>query len=134
MKYRKLKKYKYQILTNEIFKLDFKTDKIIKTDFIELYDDTLKVKKRYCYDGPSGPTIDTKSSMVPSLMHDAMYQLIRLQLLSVDFKDEIDKEFYILCLENGMPKWRAWLWYQAVSKFGKNCLHIGEPQDEVYEV
>lgn len=33
----------------------------------------------------------------------------------------IDKEFYEDCLEDGMNKYRAWAWYQAVKLFAKGA-------------
>ncbi len=42
----------------------------------------LRVKKGYAWDGASGPTIDTKDSMSPSLVHDVFCQAMRTELLS----------------------------------------------------
>ena len=40
-------------------------------------DGELTILPGYAWDGPSGPTIDTKSFMRGSLVHDALYQLLR---------------------------------------------------------
>ena len=37
----------------------------------------LQIAAGYAWDGASGPTIDTRNSMIASLVHDALYQLIR---------------------------------------------------------
>lgn len=44
----------------------------------------------YCWDGPSGPTIDTPGAMRPSLIHDGLYELIRLGVLTDGAKDLAD--------------------------------------------
>ena len=68
-----------------------------------------------------------------SLVHDALYQLMRLSAL--DYKvyrkraDEILKE---ICLEDGMWSFRAWYVYQAVHLFAGGGAHPqGEPEVEV---
>ena len=38
---------------------------------------TLYISKGYSWDGPSGPAIDTPDWIKASLVHDALYQLIR---------------------------------------------------------
>ena len=54
----------------------------------------LVINKGYLWDGVSGPTWDTKSTMIPGLVHDAFYQAIRLELLPLLFKEEVDTVFY----------------------------------------
>jgi hypothetical protein len=59
------------------------------TTWLELWPDgTLVISPGYAWDGASGPTYDSKSSMRASLVHDALYQLMRLGLLSQSFKTE----------------------------------------------
>ena len=92
----------------------------IKTDFIELsIEGILTIKKGYAWDGPSGPTIDTPNFMRGSLVHDALYQLLRYQLIDEEWRDEADEELRRICCEDGMPKiWARWV-YIAVRKWGK---------------
>ena len=78
----------------------------------------LTVCKGYSWDGASGPTLDTKNSMVAALVHDAFYELMRKQCISIDNRPEVDKLFYTLLLKNGMNKIRSWVWYRAVKKCG----------------
>lgn len=50
----------------------------IITPFIHLNTSgTLLIRYGYAWDGASGPAIDTKSIMRASLVHDALYQLMR---------------------------------------------------------
>jgi hypothetical protein len=78
----------------------------------------LTIKKGYMWDGPSGPTVDTKSFMRGSLVHDALYQLMREKKISLDFKDKADRILQQYCKEDGMNSLRAWYVYRAVKKFG----------------
>ena len=78
----------------------------------------LIISKGYAWDGPSGPTIDTKNFMRGSLVHDALYQLMREELLdSRLYRDKADKLLQQLCREDGMSRLRAWWVYLGVSKF-----------------
>lgn len=75
----------------------------------------LIIRKGYAWDGASGPTFDTKSSMRPSLIHDCFCQMMQEHML--DWKrwhQEVNKYFMDLCIEDGMGNFRASLWYSAV--------------------
>ena len=119
MRYSKCKRYyKYRLEETFEFQLTGIRDCFCKTPFIELTaEGRIIIKKGYAWDGASGPTIDTKSSMRASLVHDALYQLIRLKLLPFSYKAIADKNFYNICLQDGMWKWRAKLWYKVVADF-----------------
>lgn len=95
----------------------------ISTEFIELCGSTgtkgLKISNMYAWDGPSGPTIDTESFMRGSLVHDALYQLIREGYLDKKvWRPYADKLLRKICLEDGMSKFRAWYVYHSVRWFG----------------
>jgi len=78
----------------------------------------IMVKVGYVWDGASGPTIDTPSSVCASLGHDVMYELMRLRLIPDTFKAIADKWFYERLLTDGMLPYRAYAWYKAVCVFG----------------
>jgi hypothetical protein len=78
----------------------------------------LTLKKGYAWDGPSGPAIDSKSFMRGSLVHDALYQLMREKLLPRSFRKQADEILWMICLEDGMSRVRADYVYQAVRAFG----------------
>ena len=82
----------------------------IRTEFIDLIDGVLFVRKNYCWDGASGPTVDTKNTILPSLPHDALFQLIRNGYLSHEWYKEADAELYRLLALGGMSKIRLFLW------------------------
>ena len=76
---------------------------------------TLTIEEEYPWDGASGPTIDTKDSMVPSLIHDFLYEAFRQGKLDPhEWREKADLEFYDLCLACGMGKIRASTWFYAI--------------------
>ena len=80
--FREIRKYKYQLMKKG-YTCQVNIRKIsAKTAFIQLTaKGKLTIKRGYAWDGPSGPTIDTKTFMRGSLVHDALYQLMRLKVL-----------------------------------------------------
>ena len=90
----------------------------INTPLIALHmDGVLTIKRGYAWDGASGPTINTRSSMRGSLVHDALYQLMRLDLIGQHNRKYADAYLRDICIADGMFKWRAWLWYHMVRLF-----------------
>lgn len=83
-------------------------------DFLGVHGDVLTIENGYAWDGASGPTWDSKSSMRASLVHDALYQLMRVGVLPESARWYADETLYVLCVEDGMFKPRAWAWYKAV--------------------
>ena len=112
--------YKYQIVEEYSISVSITPDDDIDTDFIRLNaEGRLTIKKGYAWDGPSGPTIDTPSFMRGSLVHDALYQLMRNGLISKDkWRESADRELKRICIEDGMPRVRAWWVYKGVRLFG----------------
>ena len=112
--------YKYQLVEECKVKVSVIPKTNIKLDFIELNTEgMLIIKKGYAWDGPSGPTIDTLNFMRGSLVHDALYQLLRNELIDEKWRDEADEELRRICLEDGMSKICARWVYIAVRKWGK---------------
>jgi hypothetical protein len=74
----------------------------------------IKYKGGYAWDGPSGPVLDTVENMRGSLIHDALYQLLREEWLPANFREQADAEFRRLCIEDGVNRFRAWTWYYAL--------------------
>ncbi len=94
-------------------------DMFIDTKFITLVRGWLIIQKGYCWDGPSGPAIDTKDFMRASLIHDALYWLMREGLLDIKYRKAVDKLLRKICIEDGMWRIRAFWVYMAVRMFGK---------------
>lgn len=115
--------YKYQLVEYMcIFQTDIRIPKDIKTNYIKLdVGGRLIIFPGYCWDGPSGPAIDTKNFMQGSLVHDALYQLMRQGFLDQKWREQADKELKRICIEDGMSKIRASWVYWAVRTFAKRC-------------
>lgn len=115
--------YKYQLHESYQVTVAIKPPEDIRTDYISLdRNGLLSLKKGYAWDGPSGPTIDTPNFMRGSLVHDALYQLMRMNLLSTaHYREAADKELRRICLEDGMSSIRAWWVYEGVRQFGKSA-------------
>lgn len=125
--YRELHKYKYQLVQDYNFDIaqgyNLKQKHNVDTDFIALTTaGQLTIKNCYAWDGPSGPTIDTKSFMRGSLVHDALYQLMRSKDLDyVTQREAADDLLRDICKDDGMWRFRAWYVHQAVRKFGEGA-------------
>ena len=110
--------YKYLLAADYSLQTPIRPPRAINHDFLAMTTaGYLTIKKGYAWDGPSGPTIDTPSSMRASLVHDALYQLMRQELLFMSNRPIADQMLYEICIEDGMWKWRAWLWRREVKKF-----------------
>ena len=119
--FKKRLRYKYNLHSNVEYKTSLSIDKPYDNGFVVFTTDgLLQVKVGYSWDGPSGPTFDTKNFMRGSLIHDALYQLIREGVLPQSSKFEADKILRKICLECGMSKFRAWYIYQGLRFFGKS--------------
>ena len=110
--------YKYQLDFTYSLKIPIYPPGDVACEFISLSKDGLLViTEGYAWDGASGPTIDTASSMRGSLVHDALYQLMRQGLLPHTWRAAADDVLFRLCVEDGMFHWRAWLWRKMVGEF-----------------
>ena len=114
------KGYKYQLSKTYICKVNICPSENIDSRYIYL-DKTglLTIYWGYAWDGPSGPTFDTKTFIRGSLVHDALYQLIRTRGLPLEYRELADIELKRICLEDGMSRLRAWYVYHSVRKFAK---------------
>jgi len=113
------KGFKYQVARLCVMQSTVYPSHDIITKFYEIHTDGIILGRiGYAYDGASGPTFDSKCAMRPALGHDIVYQAMREGLLDWRFKDAIDDDFYGWLIEDGMWRWRAIRWYDAVSKYG----------------
>ena len=115
--------YKYQLVEEYRVAVNVFPAADIVTHYIELSQTgQLTIKKGYAWDGPSGPTIDSNNFMRGSLVHDALYQLIRHQHLQTRWKETADRELQRMCQEDGMTSMRAAWVYKGVQLFGKPAV------------
>jgi len=129
IKYKKINhpKYKYQLTESYTIFLDkFNLKKYIfeppdvPDPFILINrPGRMWIKKGYSWDGPSGPTIDTQNFMRGSLVHDALYQLMRAKRIPLSMRKYADELLRDICIGDGMSRFRAWYVYRAVRMFGE---------------
>ena len=79
------------------------------------------IEEGYAWDGASGPTFDTCGSFHAALVHDALYQCMRLGYVKRDWhsRKAADKLFLRMLKRGGMGPLRRQIWYRAVRLFGK---------------
>lgn len=129
--YRELRAYKYQLVDDYEIRINIIPPRDLICKFIVLTSQgKLYIKKNYAWDGPSGPTIDTKNFMRGSLVHDALYQLMRLGELDYKvYRQQADELLRDMCREDGMSSFRSWYVYQGVRMFGEgNARPVREPE------
>ena len=135
--YRKLRILKYQLREDVNITIDLTPKDAVETPFITLSKEgALWIKSGYSWDGPSGPTIDTNNFMRGSLVHDALYQLMRESKL--DYKrdrDQADKVLCTICKEDGMSSFRAKYVYLGLKYKGqKNAMPTPNTTPKLFTV
>lgn len=136
MKYIKVTKYKYKTVEDLTVKTLVRPKFTIVTDYGSLTTaGTLFIPAGTLWDGPSGPTIDDKSNMTPSLVHDVLYRFMREGELPQSARKAADQTIIKMCIDRGMWKIRAWAWLKGL-KFGAwwAAWRTSKPQDKIYEV
>ena len=115
IKYKKRRKYKYNLHSDFKYSTGIQVNTPKDLEFLKIYSDgELLIKTGYSWDGPSGPAIDTKNFMQGSLVHDALYQLLREGVLEKGYRKRADEILRIICKKDGMSKIRACWVYLGV--------------------
>ncbi len=133
--FRNLKRYKYQLIKYYRHQTPIKIKRSVKIKgFVKLSSKGLLVaSKGYAWDGPSGPTIDTKDFMRGSLVHDALYQLIRMKRLSMSERKQADKLLRQMCREDGMGWFRAFYVYWGLRIFARSAAKPRADDTQIIE-
>lgn len=108
--------YKYQLVADYVVRTPVRPGRDILHDWFVLTEEgVLYVLKGYAWDGASGPTWDTDSSMRPSLIHDCFCQMMKERLIDYrTWEKTVHQQFHDHCLEDGMWPFRASLWHSGV--------------------
>ncbi len=115
IKYKKRRKYKYNLHSDFTYQSGITIAAPVALGYLEMQPDGgLLVKAGYSWDGPSGPTIDTENFMQGSLVHDALYQLMREGFVDQSQREAADRLLRKMCKDDGMSGIRAWWVYQGV--------------------
>ena len=121
--YREIKGYKYQTTQEVVYKTGWVISRRenVSTDggYVHLTGTgVLTISRGYCWDGASGPTFDTNSTMRASLVHDALYQLLREGELAPEYRlraDQCLKDIMLRDYTGNRPKFHkfrvsCWVW------------------------
>lgn len=123
--------YKYQIASDYVVAVGIKLT--ANTQFLVLNGDgDLFIKSGYAFDGPSGPSFDTKNFMRGSIVHDALYQLMREGHIPEDYREHADRLLQRMCIEDGMTAIRAWWVFKAVRFAGGPSAARGSGKPVLY--
>ena len=111
--------YKYTLSSPFTVQTELRPREAIDSGWIALdIDGLLQIRPGYAWDGAT-MAIDTPDVMRASLVHDALYQLMRGDYLDhFYYRDMADKLLRALAIEDGMPHFRAEYIYQGVHLAG----------------
>ena len=138
--YRDGSNYRYQLAVDYEIKIKPLTNCNVKTPdthhFISLTKDgDLTIKAGYAWDGASGPAVNTKNFVRGSLVHDALYQLMRAGKVNRSkhrgYADNLLRE---ICQEDGMSRFRSWYVLKAVKTFGGPSAEPGTGRERALYV
>lgn len=116
--YKKRKKYRYNLQEDLIFETNLVVQAAADLHYLAVdLAGRLIVRKGYSWDGPSGPTVHTPNFMRGSLIHDALYQLMREGILHQHCRKQADIILREVCREDGMSRFRSGYVYLAVRIF-----------------
>jgi len=115
------KGFKYQLHHDYFEHIPIQPEQPIKTQFIKLdLHGNLVIRRGYAWDGVSGGCPDFDAMMRGSLKHDALYQLMRMELLNVKWRETADSMFKRDSKIDGAWHWFARRAYKALRWFGKS--------------
>jgi len=134
MKYKLLGNYKYQVIEDITIQTEIKNIGDSGNPYVNITADGLvRISKGYSWDGPSGPTIDTKTFIRGSLIHDALYQLMREGYVDRKYRDYSDRLLRDICIDVGMNRFRAWYIYISLKWFGEKNAKPIKKFNKIYE-
>lgn len=94
----------------------------------------MTLRRGYQWDGPSGPTIDTRDFMPGSLAHDGGYQLGRGGHVPSDWRQRYDRLLYDVCRSHGMGLIRAtWVYWGVRLGGASSWRRAAEPEDKAMQ-
>lgn len=82
----------------------------------------LIIEPGYSWDGITGPVPTTRRNIRASLVHDALCQLLREGMLPAHYRTEVDALFREICIEDGVWRPFAWVYWACVRQFGEKVI------------
>jgi len=118
------KGYKYQLATTATFETNFRPPEDIHWKRLHLTRDGIfTIDEGYAWDGPSGPVVDRESNMRASLVHDGLYQLMRMNELDHNDWKKADLEYVKRLLDDGTMGIVADIHLAGLDLVGGSCAH-----------
>lgn len=93
----------------------------VKHEYFTLYKGYLWIKRGYQWDGATWFP-DFKSAIKSSLLHDCLYQIMKLGLIDKSNRKTADLYFKNMCVKDGMWKGIALIAYTGVRLFGNIAI------------
>lgn len=121
LKYQKIKGYKYRLTEPFSWRVDIHVESNMSVPggwVVLRVGGWMHFRPGYAWDGASGPAVDTSTWMIASLVHDGLYQIIRVNDLEPKARRSADNLMRQILIESGMNPFRAWYSYVAVRLFG----------------
>jgi hypothetical protein len=119
---------KFVLGKDAIFKLSFAPQYTVDTSYARFTPDGVLIVKRGFLWSANFPAMNTENTRPASLVHDALYELIKDgHLPRKPFKNLADMVMRDVLLECGILDARAWAWYMAVQIGGDNALNAPRP-------
>lgn len=108
--------YRYQLTRDYTVFTGIMLPETVAYEFFTLTaDGYCKVRHGFAWDGASGPTFDSKSSMRPSLIHDCYCQAAKDGKIDyATYGPQYNAVFKQMCIEDGMWGLRASIWNAGV--------------------
>lgn len=122
MYYKKIRRKKYRLDQNFTIDTPLLGYTVVRKYFSLSTVGTLVIQAGYQSDGPSGPTIDTRNTMVPAFVHDVLYEMMREGDLPRAEKGKVDNLFKEMLKARGVGRIRYALWWLAVSVAGRRSV------------
>ena len=110
-------KYKYQLLRMKRYNGTCLQGITLDHEYVNIKDTIIEIRKGYMWDGVSG-FIDLDSMLGGSLVHDAMYQMLRADLLEPHHRSTADQLFKTIIKRDGTSKLLSWIAHTAVRALG----------------
>jgi len=124
--------YRYQLRAPYTVRIEIRPACMILSAYITLTPEgVLSIRQGYAWDGATGCP-DWRSIMRGSLVHDALYQLIREGHLPPECRATADSILRRLCLEDGLPAPLAAVVHAAVRRLGEPAADPAASRPTLY--
>jgi len=133
VRFRTPKQYKYKTFGEFTCYINAPREITVYTDFVEMGAGEITIADEYAWDGSTG--VSDKHSIIASLVHDALYQLMRLGLVDLKYRIVADRIYRDMCIAEGMSRIEAGIRYQGLRWFGEKYAKPREVKPiNIYEV